>query len=31
MKDKTNININNKINEDSKDGYDLDINRRDSI
>ena len=31
MKDETDINIDNKIDEDSEDEYDLGINRRDSI
>ena len=31
VKDEVNINIDNKIDEDSEDEYDLGINRRDSI
>ncbi len=31
VKDETGININNKVNEGSEDGYNLNINRRDNI
>ncbi len=31
MKDEVNVNINNKIDEGSEDGYNLGINERDSI
>ena len=31
VKDEIDINIDNKADEDSEDGYDLDMNKRDSI
>jgi len=31
VKDEVDINIDNKSDEDSEDGYNIDINRRDSI